>query len=39
MASTRTPRNSWIGEGLRALAAGGPGAVRIETLAQALGVT
>jgi AcrR family transcriptional regulator len=39
MASTRTPRNSWIGEGLRALAAGGPDAVRIETLAQALGVT
>jgi AcrR family transcriptional regulator len=39
MAPTRTPRTSWIGEGLRALAAGGPDAVRIETLAQALGVT
>jgi AcrR family transcriptional regulator len=39
MAVTRTPRNSWIEEGLRALAAGGPDAVRIELLAQALGVT
>jgi AcrR family transcriptional regulator len=38
-APTRTPRSSWIDEGLRALAAGGPGAVRIEPLAQALGVT
>lgn len=36
---TRTPRSKWIEEGLRALAAGGPGAVRIELLAQALGVT
>src|ERR1700728_5018048 len=35
----RTPRRRWIDEGLRALAAGGPGAVRIEPLAQALGVT
>jgi AcrR family transcriptional regulator len=39
MALTRTPRRSWIDEGLRALAAGGPGAVRIEPLARALGVT
>jgi len=39
MAPTRTPRSSWIEEGLRALAAGGPDAVRIEALAQALGVT
>jgi AcrR family transcriptional regulator len=39
MAVTRTPRSSWIAEGLRALAAGGPGAVRIEPLARALGVT
>ena len=39
MARTRTPRGSWIEEGLRALAAGGPDAVRIEPLAQALGVT
>ena len=38
-APTRTPRSSWIDEGLRALAAGGPDAVRIEPLAQALGVT
>ena len=39
MALTRTPRSSWIHEGLRALAAGGPDAVRIEPLARALGVT
>jgi AcrR family transcriptional regulator len=38
-ALTRTPRSSWIEEGLRALAAGGPDAVRIEPLARALGVT
>jgi AcrR family transcriptional regulator len=38
-APTRTPRSTWIAEGLRALAAGGPDAVRIEPLAQALGVT
>jgi AcrR family transcriptional regulator len=36
---TRTPRGRWIDEGLRVLAAGGPDAVRIEPLAQALGVT
>lgn len=36
---TRTPRSSWIHEGLRALAAGGPDAVRVEALARALGVT
>jgi AcrR family transcriptional regulator len=39
MALTRTPRSGWIEEGLRALAAGGRDAVRIEPLAQALGVT
>lgn len=39
MAPTRTPRSSWIDEGLRALAAGGPDAVRIEALARALGVS
>jgi AcrR family transcriptional regulator len=39
MALARTPRTTWIEEGLRALAAGGPGAVRIEALARALGVT
>jgi AcrR family transcriptional regulator len=38
-AITRTPRSTWIEEGLRALAAGGPDAVRVEVLAQALGVT
>lgn len=39
MALTRTPRSAWIHEGLRALAGGGPDAVRIEVLARALGVT
>jgi AcrR family transcriptional regulator len=38
-APIRTPRSSWIDEGLRSLAAGGPDAVRIEPLAQTLGVT
>jgi AcrR family transcriptional regulator len=38
-APTRTPRSEWIKQGMRALAAGGPDAVRIEPLAQALGVT
>jgi AcrR family transcriptional regulator len=38
-APTRTPRTSWIEEGLRTLGIGGPDAVRIEVLAQALGVT
>jgi AcrR family transcriptional regulator len=36
---TRTPRGSWIEEGLRALGDGGPEAVRIEPLARALGVS
>ena len=35
----RTPRERWIEEGLRALAAGGPDAVRVEVLAKRLGVT
>lgn len=39
MALTRTPRSSWVDEGLRALSSGGPDAVRIEALARALGVT
>jgi AcrR family transcriptional regulator len=39
MAPARTPRSNWIEEGLRALATGGPDAVRIGPLAQALGVT
>src|SRR5580692_901972 len=38
-APTRTPRKRWIEQGLSALAAGGPDAVRIESLAQALGVS
>jgi AcrR family transcriptional regulator len=38
-APTRTPRAAWIEAGLRALASGGPDAVRIEALAQALGVS
>src|SRR6266550_8784530 len=38
-APTRTPRANWIDEGLRALGVGGPDAVRIESLAQALGVS
>lgn len=39
MAKARTPRQSWIDEGLRVLEAGGPDAVRIEALAKNLGVT
>jgi AcrR family transcriptional regulator len=38
-APTRTPRASWIQEGLRALGVGGPDAVRVEKLAEALGVS
>ncbi|GGS77754.1 TetR family transcriptional regulator [Planobispora rosea] len=37
--TTRTPRDRWIEEGLRALATGGPDAVRVEALAKRLGVT
>jgi len=39
MALARTPRSRWIEEGLRALGAGGPDAVRIEPLARTLGVS
>ena len=39
MARPRTPRSRWIEEGLSALAGGGPEAVRVEALAEALGVT
>jgi len=39
MPLTRTPRSGWIDEGLKALAGGGPDAVRVEPLARALGVT
>ena len=35
----RTPRVAWVEQGLRALAAGGPEAVRVEVLARDLGVT
>jgi len=38
-ATARTPRSRWVEEGLRALAAGGPDAVRVDSLAKALGVT
>jgi AcrR family transcriptional regulator len=38
-ATTRTARERWIEEGLRALAAGGPDAVRVDSLARSLGVT
>ncbi|GAB3192110.1 TetR/AcrR family transcriptional regulator [Geodermatophilus arenarius] len=39
MAVVRTPRERWVEQGLRALAAGGPDAVRVEALAKDLGVT
>jgi len=39
MVTARTPREAWITAGLRALAAGGPQAIRIEALARALGVS
>lgn len=39
MGALRTPREKWVEEGLRALAAGGVDAVRVEALAKALGVT
>jgi len=39
MPITRTPRQSWVDEGLKALGAGGPDAVRVEALARALGVS
>ena len=35
----RTPREAWIEQGLRALAADGPDGVRVEVLARELGVT
>ena len=38
-ASTRTTRESWIEAGLAALADGGPDVVRVDVLAQTLGVT
>lgn len=39
MARIRTTREAWVEQGLRALAAGGPDAVRVEALAKDLGVT
>jgi AcrR family transcriptional regulator len=36
---TRTPASTWIQAGLRALAEGGPSAVRVDALANSLGVT
>lgn len=39
MANVRTPRGTWIDAALRALAAGGPDAVRVEALAVSLGVS
>jgi len=39
LGATRTPRARWVEEGLRALADGGPAAVRVEALAKQLGVT
>src|ERR1700712_2597232 len=38
-APTRTTRETWIDAGLSALAEGGPDAVRVDAVAQALGVT
>jgi AcrR family transcriptional regulator len=38
-APTRTTRSEWIDAGLSALAQGGPEAVRVDTLAQAIGVS
>jgi AcrR family transcriptional regulator len=39
VAKVRTPRGAWVEAALRALAAGGPDAVRVEPLAKELGVT
>ncbi len=39
MGVVRTPRERWVEQGLRALATGGPDAVRVEVLAKELGVT
>lgn len=39
MAKVRTPREAWIEAGLKALAEGGPDAVRVEPLAASLGVS
>ena len=38
-APVRTPREDWVAAALDALASGGPAAVRVESLAQSLGVS
>jgi len=39
VAKVRTPRSAWVDAGLHALATGGPDAIRVEVLADTLGVT
>lgn len=39
MATVRTPREAWVDAALKAVAAGGPDAVRVEALAKSLGVS
>ena len=39
MAKVRTPRSAWVDAAMQAIAAGGPEAVRVEALAQDLGVS
>jgi AcrR family transcriptional regulator len=39
MAKARTPRGAWVEAALKALAAGGPDAVRVEALAAGMGVS
>jgi len=39
VAKVRTPRGAWVDAGLKALASGGPDAVRVEALAVGLGVS
>lgn len=39
MATARTPRAAWVDAALEALSTGGPGAVRVEAIAAALGVS
>jgi AcrR family transcriptional regulator len=39
VAKVRTPRGAWVDAALKALAAGGPDAVRVEALAASLGVS
>jgi AcrR family transcriptional regulator len=39
MAKARTPRSAWVEAATKALAAGGPDAVRVEALAKELGVS